>query len=229
MDARTAAEEAFRKALLRARALCDLQEYLERNHTAALYVDDMLRAAVVMTVSAFDYLVHEVYRVEAVICFRERRLVPRIELPLSVIHASDRDIESLVGEYVREKNSYKTFVDPGKFAEAISVFVDDPWDKIASELGVSSRVAKTRLRAIYRWRNRIAHEADINPEYAGAELWPIVRDDVRDAINEVESLGQCLLSVMRQIQPTPATSAPAHPPPRVTGSPPPPPPPPQPW
>lgn len=208
MDDHTPAEEAFAESIARARRICDLQQYLERIHTAALDTDDMLRAAVVLTVSALDYLVHEVIRVEAVRCSRERVPVEKLELPLSIMHGDPLKLDELVSTHIRSRNAHRSFVDPGKLADALIVFVSDPWDKIASKCGQTPKQAKSRLRTIYRWRNRIAHEADINPEYAGAAVWGIIYQDVCVVIDDVENLGKAILETIRQLaRPNPLTPA----------------------
>lgn len=201
MDEHTPAEDAFLSSIRRARGICHLQRYLARGHTDALDTDDLLRAAVVMTVSALDYLVHEIIRIEAVRCSRRRAPVARLELPLSIIYSDAQQIDELVSDYVRTKNAHKTFVDPGKLAEALSVYFAEPWVAIAKKCDKTPETAKLRLRAIYRWRNRIAHEADINPEYAGATLWEIRYEDVEAVIADIEHLGKGILEAIREFSP----------------------------
>lgn len=200
MDDYSSTEGVYRASLSRARDLCELQEYLTKTYSPALDTTDMLRAAVVLGVSAFDYLVHELFRIEVLVRHRDRRLIERLHIPFNVGVSDSAIRENLIDNYVRETNSYKSFVDPGKFSEAMGCFVQAPWLRISEHLGEQEKPLKKRLRTIYRWRNRIAHEADINPVLAGVELWPIEKFDVLDAINDLERIGLATIAVLRKEQ-----------------------------
>lgn len=198
MDRFAETEDRFKACLKRARGFCDLQQYLADNHTDALDSSDMLRSAVVLCVSAFDFLVHELFRIEVIARYRGGKAVDRLLLPFEVAITQTSSIEAMIESHVKDTNSYKSFVDPGKYSEAMGCFVNAPWDKVAAKLGTDSSTIKNRVRAIYRWRNRIAHEADINPVYAGVELWPIMKKDVVDAIDDFETLGIASIEVLRE-------------------------------
>jgi len=197
MDEFSNLESTFRSSIVRSKALCDLQDYLAKNYSGALDSTDMLRASLVLSVSAFDYLVHEIIRIETIRRFKLKRSIDRINIPFNILNSDVSDIETRLDAHVREVNSYKSFVDPGKFSEAIGCFVSTPWEKIATEMGISADQIKSRVRAIYRWRNRIAHEADINPVLSGIELWPIDKFDVVSAIRDIEGVGLLSIKVIR--------------------------------
>lgn len=200
MDSFTETKERFVECLQRARTICELQGYLSDTHSKALDTSDMLRASVVLCISAFDFLVHELFRIEVVNRYRSGTSVRRVQLPFDTAIASESRKEELIESHVREINSYKSFVDPGKFSEAMGCFVEDPWSKISAKLGQDPSEVKRRIRSIYRWRNRIAHEADINPVYAGIELWPIDKDDVIGAVSYIERVGLASVEVLRESQ-----------------------------
>jgi hypothetical protein len=166
-------------------------------HTAALDTSDMLRAAVVLCVSAFDFLIHELYRVEVLARLKSGRSVRRLHIPFEAAIAGSSDLEALIEAHVRDVNSYKSFVDPAKFAEAMGCFVDSPWEKIAVKSGSDADSLKRRVRSVYRWRNRIAHEADINPTLSGIMLFAIIKSDVIDAITDFERIGLAAIEVLR--------------------------------
>nr|WP_146055787.1 HEPN domain-containing protein [Bosea psychrotolerans] len=159
---------------------------------------DMLRASVVLSVSAFDYLVHEIFRVEAIRRLKAKRPVSRFTVPFNILNHDNADFEMHLDAHIREINSYKSFVDPKKFSEALGCFVADPWTKIATQIGSRPDELKTRIRAIYRWRNRIAHEADINPVLSGIGLWPIHKSDVVGAIEDIELVGVASVKLLRE-------------------------------
>lgn len=196
MDKFSSSEEAFSRSLYRARALCGLHAYLSGNISKALDTSDILRAAVVLCVSAFDFLIHEIFRIEVSIRYQNQVSIDRLRIPFDVV-VSSRPTEELIDEHIVEMNSYRSFVDPGKYAEAMSYFVSHPWSRVATKLGKSERSLKQRLRMIHQWRNRIVHEADIKPVLAGVELWPINHQDVLDAVRDIECLGEASIAMLR--------------------------------
>lgn len=198
MDRFIETEARFQECLQRARGVCELQEYLSVNHTGVLDTTDMLRAAVVLCVSAFDFLIYETFCIEVLHRYRGRRSMSRFHIPFDVTIVDPSEAEAIIENHVRETNSYKSFVDPRRYSDAMGCFVSAPWDRMAAKLGRDPSLLKQRVRAIYRWRNRIAHEADINPVLAGVELWPIEKRDVIDAINDFEEVGLASIAVLRE-------------------------------
>lgn len=198
MDDYSGISNTFKDCLNRSRNLVGINGYLSQNYTSVLDSSDLLRAAVVLSVSAFDYLMHELFRITIQVRLRENKAVDRFDIPFALSVAKADARADLIDQFVREKNSYKSFVDPAKFAEAMKCFVDDPWDKTAGIVGQPQDTLKRRLKIIYGWRNRIAHEADINPVLAGAERWPIVESDVLAAITDLEMIGLSAIQVVRQ-------------------------------
>lgn len=196
MDEFSSSEEAFCRSIERARALCGIQSILSGSVSKALDTSDILRAAVVLCVSAFDFLIHDIFRVEVGIRYRKKHSIDRLKIPFDVV-VSGRPMDASIDEYVAEMNSYRSFIDPGKYAEAMGCFVSHPWTRLAVALGQEERSLKERLRSIYQWRNRIVHEADIKPVLAGVELWPIEHQDVLDAVEDIGSLGAASIDLLR--------------------------------
>ena len=198
MDRFSETEIVFSQCLNRCKNLCEFQEYTEEKISKVLDTTDLLRASVVLCVSAYDFLAHEIFRIEAIERYRTGREMRRFSLPFNIAVASSNEIETLIDNHVRNTNSYKSFVDPAKFSDAMGCFVETPWDKIAGKLNRRAPDLKKRIKAIYNWRNRIAHEADIKPVYAGVELWPIQKSDVVKAISDIEEVGIASIDVLRE-------------------------------
>ena len=188
-------EDTFKKSISRARNLCHINTLLENQVKSLLDTKDMLRSSVVISISAFDYLVHEIFRIETIIRYKKGMNVSRILIPFSVAICQPEDIESAIDEHIRETNSYKSFVNSEKYAEALRCFIEDPWGKISDILNEDTKALKDRLDTIYKWRNRIVHEADINPVLGGIDLWPIEMNDVLTAVNDVEKIGVATISL----------------------------------
>ncbi|GLK76805.1 hypothetical protein GCM10008171_20590 [Methylopila jiangsuensis] len=196
MDRYRKVRETFESSLYRARNLTEVQDYLSKNYSVALDTSDMLRASVVLSVSSFDHLIHEIFRVEVLHRLNFKKEINNFDIPFNIQIADAEHWPHLVENFVRNKNSYKSFVDPGKFSEALSCFISDPWSHIADDTGLKAKDLKARLRTIYMWRNRIAHEADINPVLGGVSLWPIIKEDVTKAIGDLEKIGKSAIKIM---------------------------------
>lgn len=193
---------AFRHSIARAREMVRLFHGLTHLRQSATN-DDALRAAYFQAVSSFDFFVHELVAVEAIYRFQNAIPTRNIALPMEVTIIGDFEARnSAVEQVLREQNSYKSFVDPQKLAEILSCFCSKPWDEIVSKHnekfgGDLDRAYMTaQLRSIWQRRNKIAHEADINPALAGVSLWPIDAADTDITIQFVEQLGECLVDVI---------------------------------
>lgn len=188
---------AFVASIERARGLVGLKQYLENNYSSAVETDDLLRASVVQAVSAFDFLMHQTFRVEVKRRFSSQCPVNNFHIPFSILHSDETHKLREIEEFVVDRNSHRTFVDPAKVGEALAHFLENPWDKISSQTDLDATTLKKQLKRIYRWRNRIAHEADINPANAGVELWPIFSEDVILALQVIRDLGLAIISALK--------------------------------
>lgn len=197
MDEFTRPKDIFHEAINRGRELTGLYEFLSKNFTAVLNADDCLRAAVVQTVSSFDHLMHEAFCAGVTKRLRDGANVQGLEVPFSFLGIDGEDREKSIVQFVRKSISHKTFVDPDKMATALKHFDPHPWNRLSPALGMEVSTIKFKQKQIYRWRNRIAHEADINPSNAGVELFPIDKDDVLDAIRFFEALGNAVVAFYR--------------------------------
>lgn len=197
MDEFTKINEVFHASIDRGRQLVVLQEFLANNYTKALNSDDCLRAAVVQTISSFDHLMHESFCAAVSKRLRERRDIEGLEIPFSYLHLQDVERVSSVEAFVRNSISHKTYVDPDKMVAALKHFGSHPWNQLSASLSLDVSDIKLKQRQFYRWRNRIAHEADINPANAGVDLFPIDRTDVQDAITFFKNLGDATIAFHR--------------------------------
>jgi hypothetical protein len=55
---------------------------------------------------------------------------------------------------------------------------------------------KASLKATVDLRNRIAHEADVNPALGGIDLWPIYESDVEDSVGFIRAFGTAVARVV---------------------------------
>lgn len=184
-----AAIETFRQNADRVRHLCGLYDAICGLTTSAIDSSDLLRAQIVLSVSALDYYVHEV-TLRGMIeiyegsrtptdAFKRQRVSGSLLLGLGASSGTSAAFEA----DIRERHSFLSFQQPDKIADAIRLFFDKPlWVALAWQLGTTENVLKNRLRLIVDRRNKIAHEADADPSFPGAR-WPISRDDATSSLD----------------------------------------------
>src|SRR5258708_36254368 len=90
----------------------------------------------------------------------------KFQLPLQAVDLglSGQAHELWLGEAVREKHSWLSFQHPDKIADAIRLISSIKlWDEVGKELGLPAQGIKVRLELVLDRRNKIAHEADMEP------------------------------------------------------------------
>ena len=202
-DATTTFEHAIERACQMV-ALFDALSALRPREPAN---DDALRSAYFFAVSSFDFFAHELAAVEAKHRFTKGLRTRNIHLPMEVMTIAEIGARIATAEvHVRQANSYKAFVDPGKLAELLSCYCLKPWDKLAILINSSVSEAERRtvedikgqLKSIWKRRNQIAHEADVNPTLAGVSLWPIDKTDAEITIAFISLVGTHMPKVISE-------------------------------
>jgi hypothetical protein len=126
------------------------------------------------------------------------REVATLKIPFNALFLDQPARAVLVEEFIRRDHSFKSFVAPEKLADCLRPLVDGLWEKISVILGMSIDSCKSTLKGVIDLRNRIAHEADVNPAYGGIELWPIYSEDVERSIDFLRSLGAAVAEIVSQ-------------------------------
>lgn len=245
--------DQFRISIDRVRDLIALHKSVKAQSTSALDLSDILRAALVLAVSALDYYIHEVVTLGMLEIHRGQRPEPnppsnssqsafsrfqvslggaRQERMMVVDIASwlENEIQQSYGytflqqfytissllptvssvvlnklnnvswleDEIREQLSYKSFQQPEKIADAIRYICDKKlWDEIAASMGKSAKDVKQQLSSIVERRNKIAHEADIDPTYFTlGKRWDIDEVLVNDAVDFIEQVVESLHQIL---------------------------------
>jgi len=185
--------DSFRANISRARELGELFNSLSAITTPALAINDLLRSQLVMAVSALDHYVHEVVRQGMVEIYDGIRpqvpgfskfQVSLVEAKASIPTASSAWVDNAI----RQSHSFLSFQHPEKLADAIRLVHPDPiWPALEVRMGVSASDLKEQLKLIVDRRNKIAHEADVDPSYPGVR-WPIAYHDSTTATDFIENL-----------------------------------------
>ena len=192
--------DAFRTSMDRARHLGGLHDALSSLTTSAVDASDLLRAQLVLGVSALDYYVHEITVLGMVAVFEGRRPLTPAFLKYRV--AMDSVLSGTTGyawfeSDIRERHSFLSFQQPDKIADAIRLFSDVKlWQQVALQLSMPEQDVKARLKLIVDRRNKIAHEADVDPSFPNMR-WPITKSDVDQSLTYI---GQICESIYVAVQ-----------------------------
>jgi hypothetical protein len=191
----------FQENLKRARELGALAASVERITTSAIDVSDMWRAQIVLGVSALDHFVHEIARIGMIEIAKGLRpktdAYSRFALPIKAIdHAlTGQSPENWLGDAVRDKHSWLSFQHPDKIADAIRLISPVKlWEYVGNELGIPAADVKVRLELVVDRRNKIAHEADMDPTSTGFR-WPISPTIAVDAVTFIDEVGHAIFKV----------------------------------
>ncbi|NET61274.1 MAG: hypothetical protein F6K47_35650 [Symploca sp. SIO2E6] len=243
--------DQFRISLGRVRDLIALYDSIRAQATDVLDLSDILRAALVLAVSALDYYVHEVVRLGMLEIHRGQRPEPtpspnasqsafsrfqislgsaRVDRGVVIDMASWLESEmqqsygydmqqsytipelipalsncilnrlnnaSWLEDEIRERHGYLSFQTPDKIADAIRLISNKKlWDEIAEQIGRPTKDIKQQLSLIVERRNKIAHEADIDPSYNLGTRWEIDKVQVSDAINFIEQVVESIHQIL---------------------------------
>jgi len=162
--------------------------------TSVVDATDILRTQIVLSVSALDHYVHEITRLGMIEIFDGLRPPTnafrrfQVTINAAMIGLGTTGDSSWFEQEIRLKHSFLAFQHPDKIADAIRLFSTCRlWPSVASRFGVSVRDVKSHLEVIVERRNKIAHEADLDPSYPGTR-WPISYSDAENAAKFIEKL-----------------------------------------
>ena len=187
--------------MTRVRSLHSLRGAFSNQLTSAVDLSDILRAEIVLTISALDHFVHELARLGMLECWEGSRKATeafgRFTLPISIAAglANSANAQQLVDGEIRSRHGFLAFQHPDKIADAVRLFSEVKlWEEVGHDLGVNAKDIKTSLVLIVDRRNKIAHEADIDPSYPG-QRWPIDASMVEQTMDKIESIARSIFKV----------------------------------
>lgn len=182
----------FKENIERVRYLHSIYQHVNIQTTKAIDISDVLRAELVLTVSALDYYIHEVVRKGMLEVFQGTRIETRSFKKFNISLESVKDAITNPSSFdwldneIIIRHSWKSFQQSEKLAEAFRLISDiNLWNESANKLGKPAIDLKNNLDLIVDRRNKIAHEADIDPSFPG-NRWPIDENMVTDSVNFIE-------------------------------------------
>jgi hypothetical protein len=199
--------DLFRISIARVRALIAVHNSLKAQASSVLDLSDMLRAALVLAVSALDYYIHEVVRIGMLEIHRGLRPEPPafsgFEISLGSARAginAGQNIDSWLEDEIRQRLSYKSFQKPDNIVKAVLLISNKKlWKEVSINMGRLAKDAediKNQLSLIVDRRNKIAHEADIDPSYPIGDRWPIDELLVNEAVDFIEQVVESIHNIL---------------------------------
>jgi hypothetical protein len=190
----------YRDNIVRVRALGGLNQALSSIVTVAIDLSDILRAQHVLAVSALDYFIHEAARTGMLEIFDGKRAptpaYSRFRISVNSLGPGAVVSRSNFENEIRTQHSFLSFQHPDRVADALRLIVDFKlWDTVAAKLSTDAQVVKDTLKLIVDRRNKIAHEADVDPTYPKAR-WPISAADVNGTISFLDDTIEAIHDVI---------------------------------
>ncbi|MBE9187703.1 hypothetical protein IQ270_24405 [Microcoleus sp. LEGE 07076] len=196
--------DLFRISIARVRDLIAVHNSLKAQASSVLDLSDMLRAALVLAVSALDYYIHEIVRIGMLEIHRGQRPEPPafsgFQISLGNARAginAGQNIDSWLEDEIRQRHSYKSFQQPNAIADAVRLICDKKlWEEVSINMGSPAKDIKTQLSLIVDRRNKIAHEADIDPTLSLGNRWPIDELLVNEAVDFLEQVVESIHNIL---------------------------------
>lgn len=188
------AKQQFEENISRAKEMGGLYLAICTLMTSAVDATDLLRAQYVLVVSALDHYVHQLVREGMLEIHDGRRPSTRafanFKLPMDAVQNSIKtsQFRDVFEAEIRKQHSYQAFQQPDRIAEAVRLFSDVKlWTAVGSYISEDVAQLKNHLRLIVDRRNKIAHEADLDPTYPNVR-WSITHAEVSGAISTIERI-----------------------------------------
>ena len=196
--------DLFGISIARVRDLIAVHNSLKAQTSNVLDLSDMLRAALVLAVSALDYYIHEVVRIGMLEIHRGQRLEPPAFSGFQISLGNARtginagqNIDSWLEDEIRQRHSYKSFQQPNAIADAVRLICGKKlWEEVSINMGKPANDIKQKLILIVDRRNKIAHEADIDPTLSLGDCWPIDELLVNEAVDFLEQVVESIHKIL---------------------------------
>jgi len=196
----------FSDNLARARQQSELYESLTQTVVSPPFAfDDLLRAQVIYSVSAFDKLLHDVVRIGMVETYTGKRAPTKrysaegisLALHAELQAATVPPAEVIFDHEVVRRLRLDSYQEPEKIAAGLALCwpEDHKWQKIATEMGEDQHHLRTKLKLISTRRNAMVHEADIDP--ISHTRTHISLSEANDVTDFLEKCGTAIVTLVK--------------------------------
>lgn len=176
--------DTFKQNIESVKQLDIIYQYLQNQqiHNNNIDLSELLRAEIVLAVSALDNFISDVLRIGIVDTFDGTRTIPHelketfnkfqvdMEVLLQIISAqSQQEKLAILGNYITKINEKRPYQTTKQIEEALALLgIKQLWTKVSNELSMNGTIispdhVKRYYATIIFDRNKIAHEADIDP------------------------------------------------------------------
>ena len=186
--------DQFQLNIQRVENLQGVYSSLSGTITSAIDLSDILRAEIVLLLSALDYYIHskvlskveDTFTGKAASTIKFESTSVRISTVKQAL-ASGTSVQWLLDE-IYHQHSWRSFQTPDNIADALKMVSQRKvWESVSKNLGAPVQDVKNNLRVLVERRNKIAHEADSDPSLPTAKL-PITDVDVQIAIEFIKRI-----------------------------------------
>lgn len=167
----------------------------------AIDLSEILRAEIVLIVSAFDCFIHDIVRKGVMdifnACRDENPKYGNLCIPISTVKQmlladNDLDRNELLEISVKKILSKDSYQSPSSIECALQLIsIKKIWSSIKDEMHMSSEDITKKLGIIINRRNKIAHESDVK-NHIDTTKNEIEREDIDDIINFISTLVECI-------------------------------------
>ena len=168
--------------------------------------DEILRAEIVLVVSALDCFIHDIVRQGMLETYQNERtaspLFKQFKIPfkaLQLIESVDTEGNKLefLEAAIQEANAKDSYQSPVSIEYALQLInIKSIWKNCAEAMDMSAKDIKDELALIINRRNKIAHEADYN-NLTGCKS-PINREQTNKIIKFIEDFCESIYRVVQQ-------------------------------
>jgi hypothetical protein len=178
-----------------------IYQYLEQHNLhKTLDLSEILRAEIVLAVSALDCFISDALHIGLVKTFEGNRVLPTeltksfnefqvdMKTLIEIVNAPSPSDKSLaLGNYIRKINSKNPYQDPKQIENALLLLgIKQIWTKLGTAMSITGTEVKAELANIVWQRHKIAHEADF--DYLTQRKRPRDRVSTFQAIEFIEKL-----------------------------------------
>lgn len=197
--------EQFDLNLQSARQLGLIHQALVEKVTEAINLDELLRAELVLAVSALDCYIHDIVRIGMTHFFTVtsgesnayRHFGVSLGFAKRIAICSESDRSALVEEEIRRIHGFRTFQNADKISQAFALIgIQAIWDKVGESVSMPPTDVKRRLDIIVDRRNRIAHESDIDPTMGIGTKYPIDYPMICQSVEFLERIVRAIHSLV---------------------------------
>ena len=193
----------FRNNIQYVKNLDGIYQALKNSTTTALDISDILRSELVLAVSSLDHFVHSTVEEGIFEIFQGARTPTK---SFHDFHVSMSNVQyalknpantAWLKDQIHKNIGYQSFQKADKISTVLRLItVKKIWDEVATIMNTNKDQIKLKLDLIIDRRNKIAHEADLDPTYPN-KRWPINETMANTSIQHIENVCESIFQVVK--------------------------------